>query len=85
MITRRREGGDAAYTTCYVEGPPSEKIGRGLDALPQMMRPAESPNRGEGPPSEKIGRGLDALPQMMRPAETRNVVRVRPQKRSGAD
>ena len=43
------------------------------------------PQRSEGPPSEKIGRGLDALPQMMRLAETRNEVRVRPQKRSGAD
>ncbi len=52
-----------AYTTCYVEGPPSEKIGRGLDALPETPACSGDPQRSEGPPSEKIGRGLDALPE----------------------
>ena len=107
------EDATQAYTTCYVEGPPSEKIGRGLDALPETPAcsgdpqrsegpPSEKigrgldalpetpacsgdPQRSEGPPSEKIGRGLDALPQVMRPRRARTVVRVRPQKRSGAD
>ncbi len=32
-----------------VHNPPSQKIGRGLDALPRVMRLAEDPSRGEGP------------------------------------
>ena len=52
-----------------VPNPPSQKIGRGLDALPRVTRLAEDPSRGEGPPSQKIGRGLDALPRVTRLAE----------------
>ncbi len=47
----------------YRTGPPSQEIGRGLEASP--ARPpnvAGDPKRSEGPPSQTIGRGLEASP-----------------------